>query len=164
MEYIIRELEKFYYLYEELIIKDRAYYLAIIIDDNKIIMNIVKNGEIEEIVELVFCDKERKLYKYLVIRLFLTILGNVVIHNDKNVFYNDKQRENIKILVGDIDIYKILLEIKKIQKDMIINKDSKLIRDMYRDIPIRYRIRNKKYEEELERRYQLSRKILKVGK
>ena len=48
MEYIIRELEKFYYLYEELIIKDRAYYLAIIIDDNKIIMNIVKSGEIEE--------------------------------------------------------------------------------------------------------------------
>ena len=29
--------------------------------------------------------------------------------------------------------------------DMIINKDSKLIRDMYRDIPIRYRIRNKNY-------------------
>lgn len=164
MEYIIRELEKFYYLYEELIIKDRAYYLAIIIDDNKIIMNIVKSGEIEEIVELVFCDKERKLYEYLVIRLFLTILGNVVIHNDKNIFYNDKQRENIKLIVGDIDIYKILLEIKEIQMDMILNKDSKLIRDMYRDIPIRYRIRNKKYEEELERRYQLSRKILKVGK
>lgn len=164
MEYIIRELEKFYYLYEELIIKDRAYYLAIIIDDNKIIMNIVKNGEIDEEVELIFQDKERKLYRYLVIRLFLTILGNVVIHNDKNIFYNDKQRENIKFIVGDIDIYKILLEIKEIQKDMIINKDSKLIRDMYRDIPIRYRIRNKKYEEELERRYQLSRKILKVGK
>lgn len=164
MEYIIRELEKFYYLYEELIIKDRAYYLAIIIDDNKIIMNIVKNGEIDEEVELIFQDKEIKLYRYLVIRLFLTILGNVVIHNDKNIFYNDKQRENIKFIVGDIDIYKILLEIKEIQKDMIINKDSKLIRDMYRDIPIRYRIRNKKYEEELERRYQLSRKILKVGK
>lgn len=164
MEYIIRELEKFYYLYEELIIKDRAYYLAIIIDDNKIIMNIVKNGEIDEEVELIFQDKERKLYRYLVIRLFLTILGNVVIHNDKNIFYNDKQRENIKFIVGDIEIYKILLEIKEIQKDMIINKDSKLIRDMYRDIPIRYRIRNKKYEEELERRYQLSRKILKVGK
>lgn len=164
MEYIIRELEKFYYLYEELIIKDRAYYLAIIIDNNKIIMNIVKNGEIDEEVELIFQDKERKLYRYLVIRLFLTILGNVVIHNDKNIFYNDKQRENIKFIVGDIDIYKILLEIKEIQKDMIINKDSKLIRDMYRDIPIRYRIRNKKYEEELERRYQLSRKILKVGK
>lgn len=164
MEYIIRELEKFYYLYEELIIKDRAYYLAIIIDDNKIIMNIVKNGEIDEEVELIFQDKERKLYRYLVIRLFLTILGNVVIHNDKNIFYNDKQRENIKFIVGDIDIYKILLEIKEIQMDMIINKDSKLIRDMYRDIPIRYRIRNKKYEEELERRYQLSRKILKVGK
>lgn len=164
MEYIIRELEKFYYLYEELIIKDRAYYLAIIIDDNKIIMNIVKNGEIDEEVELIFQDKEIKLYRYLVIRLFLTILGNVVIHNDKNIFYNDKQRENIKFIVGDIDIYKILLEIKEIQMDMIINKDSKLIRDMYRDIPIRYRIRNKKYEEELERRYQLSRKILKVGK
>ena len=164
MEYIIRELEKFYYLYEELIIKDRAYYLAIIIDDNKIIMNIVKNGEIDEEVELIFQDKEIKLYRYLVIRLFLTILGNVVIHNDKNIFYNDKQRENIKFIIGDIDIYKILLEIKEIQKDMIINKDSKLIRDMYRDIPIRYRIRNKKYEEELERRYQLSRKILKVGK
>lgn len=164
MEYIIRELEKFYYLYEELIIKDRAYYLAIIIDDNKIIMNIVKNGEIDEEVELIFQDKERKLYRYLVIRLFLTILGNVVIHNDKNIFYNDKQRENIKFIVGDIDIYKILLEIKEIQMDMILNKDSKLIRDMYRDIPIRYRIRNKKYEEELERRYQLSRKILKVGK
>ena len=164
MEYIIRELEKFYYLYEELIIKDRAYYLAIIIDDNKIIMNIVKNGEIDEEVELIFQDKERKLYRYLVIRLFLTILGNVVIHNDKNIFYNDKQRENIKFIVGDIDIYKILLEIKEIQMDMIINKDSKLIRDMYRDIPIRYRIRNKKYEEELERRYQLFRKILKVGK
>ena len=164
MEYIIRELEKFYYLYEELVIKERAYYLAIIIDDNKIIMNIVKNGEIDEEVELIFQDKERKLYRYLVIRLFLTILGNVVIHNDKNIFYNDKQRENIKFIVGDIDIYKILLEIKEIQKDMIINKDSKLIRDMYRDIPIRYRIRNKKYEEELERRYQLSRKILKVGK
>ena len=127
-------------------------------------MNIVKNGEIDEEVELIFQDKERKLYRYLVIRLFLTILGNVVIHNDKNIFYNDKQRENIKFIVGDIDIYKILLEIKEIQKDMIINKDSKLIRDMYRDIPIRYRIRNKKYEEELERRYQLSRKILKVGK
>ena len=115
MEYIIRELEKFYYLYEELIIKDRAYYLAIIIDDNKIIMNIVKNGEIDEEVELIFQDKERKLYRYLVIRLFLTILGNVVIHNDKNIFYNDKQRENIKFIVGDIDIYKILLEIKEIE-------------------------------------------------
>ena len=93
MEYIIRKLEKFYYLYEELIIKDRAYYLAIIIDDNKITMNIVKSGEIEEVVELVFCDKERKLYEYLVIRLFLTILGNVVIHNDKNILVIYKKCE-----------------------------------------------------------------------
>lgn len=154
------KLYKLYMLYESVMWKDDKVKLDIIYENNGIKMILYNDKEYIDELEIYFHNKERNLYKYIAIKQFISVLGNVMIHNEKNVFSNISHKSYVRFIVNDQELLLLMNEIAKIQQEMVIDNDSMVIRKLYRQIPYRYRLISQELEQSLTSRYILSKKIL----
>lgn len=147
-------------LYESVIWKDDKVKLDIIYENNGIKMLLYNDKEYIDELEIYFHNKERNLYKYIVIKQFINVLGNVMIYNERNIFSNISHKSYVRFVVNDQELLLLMKEIMEIQKEMVIDNDSMVIRKLYRQILYRYRLRNQELEQSLTSRYILSKRIL----
>lgn len=154
------KLYNLYMMYESVIWKDDKVKLDIIYENNGIKMLLYNDKEYIDELEIYFHNKERNLYKYIVIKQFISVLGNVMIYNERNIFSNISHKSYVRFVVNDQELLLLMKEIMELQKEMVIDNDSMVIRKLYRQIPYRYRLRNQELEQSLTSRYILSKRIL----
>ena len=154
------KLYNLYMMYESVIWKDDKVKLDIIYENNGIKMLLYNDKEYIDELEIYFHNKERNLYKYIVIKQFINVLGNVMIYNERNIFSNISHKSYVRFVVNDQELLLLMKEIMEIQKEMVIDNDSMVIRKLYQQIPYRYRLRNQELEQSLTSRYILSKRIL----
>ena len=154
------KLYNLYMMYESVIWKDDKVKLDIIYENNGIKMLLYNDKEYIDELEIYFHNKERNLYKYIVIKQFISFLGNVMIYNERNIFSNISHKSYVRFVVNDQELLLLMKEIMEIQKEMVIDNDSMVIRKLYQQIPYRYRLRNQELEQSLTSRYILSKRIL----
>ena len=154
------KLYNLYMMYESVIWKDDKVKLDIIYENNGIKMLLYNDKEYIDELEIYFHNKERNLYKYIVIKQFISVLGNVMIYNERNIFSNISHKSYVRFVVNDQELLLLMKEIMEIQKEMVIDNDSMVIRKLYLQIPYRYRLRNQELEQSLTSRYILSKRIL----
>lgn len=154
------KLYNLYMMYESVIWKDDKVKLDIIYENNGIKMLLYNDKEYIDELEIYFHNKERNLYKYIVIKQFISVLGNVMIYNERNIFSNISHKSYVRFVVNDQELLLLMKEIMEIQKEMVIDNDSMVIRKLYQQIPYRYRLRNQELEQSLTSRYILSKRIL----
>lgn len=154
------KLYNLYMMYESVIWKDDKVKLDIIYENNGIKMLLYNDKEYIDELEIYFHNKERNLYKYIVIKQFISVLGNVMIYNERNIFSNISHKSYVRFVVNDQELLLLMKEIMEIQKEMVIDNDSMVIRKLYRQILYRYRLRNQELEQSLTSRYILSKRIL----
>ena len=83
-----------------------------------------------------------------------------MIYNERNIFSNISHKSYVRFVVNDQELLLLMKEIMEIQKEMVIDNDSMVIRKLYQQIPYRYRLRNQELEQSLTSRYILSKRIL----
>ena len=154
------KLYNLYMMYESVIWKDDKVKLDIIYENNGIKMLLYNDKEYIDELEIYFHNKERNLYKYIIIKQFINVLGNVMIYNERNIFSNISHKSYVRFVVNDQELLLLMKEIMEIQKEMVIDNDSMVIRKLYQQIPYRYRLRNQELEQSLTSRYILSKRIL----
>lgn len=161
IENICTKLGELYTLYENFIWKNDNTSLMIRFENNGIGMMFFEGEYVTEGFTITFKPEERALYEYIVVRLFLKVLGNVVIHNIDNVFYNQRHKGYVKFVVDDEILFAILKYIQVVGNENIITKDSDLIRFMYGRIPLEQRVKNDDLENLVDSYYVFTKRRLK---
>lgn len=159
IENIIRTIDKFNILYEDMAWKDERIKLDIYYEDDKIIMKLYNEKEILDILELSFDSRERKKYLYYVIRHFISVLGNVRVYKRDNVFYNEMHKSYLRVIVNDLEIMRIINEYMNRQEELQI--DEIFDRELYSKIPLRERHEDKRVDDVLKKRYEITKKLLR---
>lgn len=159
IENITKTIDKFNILYENMAWKDDSIKLDIFYEDEKIIMKLYNDKEILDILELSFSEKERKKYIYYVMHHFISVLGNVKIYQNNNIFYNEKHKSYLRVIINDQVIERLVKEYMNRQEELQIDQifDEKL----YKEIPFVMRYENKKIDKALKKRYEITRKLLR---
>lgn len=137
IEGLVNKLEELYNYYEMYMWKNTNANLDILLQDNTVCFYLYNNNNLLDEFILSFDDKERKLYEYLCLRIMILTLGNLFIHQEENIIYNDKHKPYLKIIVNDDEVLNILNMIISSQEKEIINSDTPGVRDIYKSVPKR---------------------------
>ena len=90
------------------------------------------------------------------------LLGNVMIYQDENVFYNEKHKNYLNVLVEDKELLELFTELRSTQENL--DKRDEIVSEAYEMIPLDKRYTSLEFDEGLKGRYyvsarKLSRKI-----
>ena len=156
---VIKLLDELFYIYERYMWNNDDSNLEVLIQDNMICFYMYKNKDLIDEILLSFDEDERSIYVYICIRLLFILLGNVYIHNQDNLFYNDKYKDYLRLIVNDSIVLDSMNKIISMQDSVIINENMDMVRD------IRESLIRKKYSNDfvmqLNDRVNFSRKLFK---
>lgn len=161
IENICLKLGELYTLYENFIWKNDKAKLMIRFENNGIGMMFFEEEYVTEGFTITFKSEERALYEYIAVRLFLKVLGNVMIYNIDNVFYNQRHKGYVKFVVDDEILFGILKYIQVVGNENIITEDSDLIRFMHGRIPLEQRFKNDDLKMTIDNYYAFTKRRLK---
>lgn len=134
---IISKLEELYNYYEMYMWRNTNAHLDILLQDNAIYFYLYDSNNLLDEFIISFDARERRLYNYICIRLMILTLGNVFIHKKDNIFYNDRHKPYLEIIVNDDELLNTFNIVISIQEEEIINSDTDIIKKIYRLIPKR---------------------------
>ena len=164
MNYIddmILKLESLYNMYEMYMWKHEDSKLEVLIQDGAICFFLYKNNDVIDNLVLQFDDGDKCTYAYLCIRLVIIMLGNVIIHVDDNILYNDVHKPYLKVFVNDDGILSAINKIIKYQDKIVIHGEMDILNQVRMMLPkIRY---PRKFMKNFDERISLSRKLLRGG-
>lgn len=150
------KIKYLYEMYEENCWKNDGDKINIIFQDNCIAFYYISNKKSIDNFCLAFNKNERKVYKYLSLKLFDRVLGDVYIYKDNNNFYNKHHREYLNVVVNDNELLKIINEIVFNQEEIFINQT---INRMFSKKPFkRY---NTKFLDSIDERIMVTRRVLR---
>ena len=163
-KYIIELLEKLdtlYVIYERYAWNHKDTKINVIIGDNTISIFLNDSNKLEEEFILTFPYEESILYHYLSLELLAIVLGNVYVHKDNNILFNNAHKPYVKMFVNDEDILSIM-------QPIIYNQDKEFIhKNMNYLLTARaflFKYQNKVYDKEflntLDLRINLVKKVL----
>lgn len=159
LEELVSSLDNLYYMYERYIWNNSNSKLEVLVQDNTICFYLYKNKEVIDEIILSFDEDERLMYTYVCIRLLIILLGNVYIYNKDNLFFNNKHKSYLTLIVNDDDILDSMIKIISMQDDIVINEDMDMILD------IKGSLARKKYSKdfikEMNNRIDISKKLLR---
>ena len=156
---IIKLIDELFYIYERYMWNNDDSNLEVLIQDNMICFYMYKNNELIDEILLSFDISERTMYVYICIRLLFILLGNVYIYNQDNLFYNDKHKKYLKLIVNDSIVLDSMNKIISMQDDVIINDNMDIVVDIRKSlIKKRY---NYEFVDELNDRVNFSKKLFR---
>ena len=156
---IIKLLDELYCTYERYMWNNDDSNLEVLIQDNMICFYMYKNKDLIDEILLSFNEDERSIYVYICIRLLFILLGNVYIHNQDNLFYNDKHKKYLRLIVNDEVVLDSMNKIISMQDDVIINDNMDIVVDIRKSlIKKRY---NYEFVDELNDRVNFSKKLFR---
>ena len=151
----IKELNRLCNIYSDYISEHKDSRLDVVIGNNIIKMYLCKNEDIIDEFGLLFLHKEMREYNYISIVIMKMLFGNKIVYSRDNMFFNDINNMNIKIIVNDMDLYDRMFGIVPIYRDI----------DFYEKIDNGRRVRNKvnrnRNGNNLFERVELTKKLLK---
>lgn len=151
----IKELNSLCNIYSDYISEHKDSRLDVVIGNNMIKVNLYKNEDIIDEFGLVFNHKEMREYNYISIVIMKMLFGNKIVYSRDNMFFNDINNMNMKIIVNDMDLYDRMFGIVSIYRDI----------DFYEKIDNGRRVRNKvnrnRNGNNLFERVELTKKLLK---
>ncbi len=128
---MLEKLYELYTVYERYMWKNEDVKLFIFLEECEIsfLMYYEENGECIPIdaVTLQFEQSEMDLCKYTSLRYFIKIFGNVMIHRNDNVIYNDRHMPYLKMIIGDDELLQIINEIINIQEEVFVNDNLEVV-------------------------------------
>ena len=143
--------------YEYYLMKHEQASLNIIIEDDAISFYLSSNNLDDEIV-IHFDKKDEDTFAYLAIKIIIKLFGQVVMHLDDNILYNNVHKKNVKIILLSDKIRKIVEGLIRIQNDEFINDNLSEVRFLTKKANKLY---PEKFALELKRRIDLSKELLK---
>ncbi len=163
-KYIIELLEKLdtlYVLYERYTWNHPDAKINVLIGDNTISVFLKDKDKLEEEFIITFPDEEAILYHYLSLEFLAIVLGNVYVHQDNNILFNNAHKPYVKMYVNDEAILSIM-------QPIINNQDKEFIhKNMYYLLKARallFQNQNKVYDKEfldaLDLRINIVKKVL----
>ena len=148
VDYITKNLNTLLAMYEDYATKKSNYKLGVLLASDKIRVVLFEDNEIANYFTISFFEKEEKLREYMSISTFVMLLGNVLIHKKDNVFFNERHKPYLRVMVTDKKLLEIFETICEKQMDMFVNMDMDLVQRSYEEIPRLLRLNNFSYELE----------------
>lgn len=157
-----RQVDRFYKLYETKCWQDDELEIFVEMFDNNFLMSLMRNEEVLDAILFCYENNERIIYRYMMIKFFLMLLGNVIIYQDKNVFFNERHKNYLNVLVEDKELLELFTELRNTQDNL--DKRNEIVSNAYEMIPFDKRYTSLEFDEGLKGRYyvsarKLSRKI-----
>lgn len=135
---VVDKLRILYELYEDYISRNDDVNLTIMIGNNKIDFHLFSGRMTIDECTLSFNNDEKVIYEYISIKFMINLFKNVVIHNDKIIFYNDKHMPFLKVVVLEDEMIAKMRTIMGIQENDFINEDMEIVTKIKKKIPRRY--------------------------
>ena len=125
-------------------------------DDMEISLYLNDQKHNEDMFTLTFNHYEKKIYKYVSLKFFSIILGDVYIYKDDNTFYNQKHKPYLKVIINNEEL---LVNVN----DLVFNQDTTYIQEGVDDICKHepFRIYSNKFIKSFDERIDLSKKKLR---
>lgn len=155
---IDKQVDRFYKLYETKCWKDNELEIFVEMIDNNFLMSLMKDEEVLDAILFCYNKDERIVYRYMMIKFFLMLLGNVMIYQDENVFFNEKHKDYLNVLVEDKELLELFTELRNTQDNL--DKRNEIVNEAYKMIPFNKRYTSLEFDEGLKGRYYVSAKKL----
>lgn len=152
------QVDRFYKLYETKCWQDDELEIFVEMFDNKFLMSLMRNEEVLDAILFCYENDERIIYRYMMIKFFLMLLGNVIIYQDKNVFFNERHKNYLNVLVEDKELLELFTELRNTQENL--DKRNEIVSNAYEMIPFDKRYTSLEFDEGLKGRYYVSAKKL----
>ena len=153
---LVSKLNDLYNVYERYAWKCDKCKIIVMFQDNCITFYINDDGvNIDEFI-LTFSSREGKLYKYIALKVFDMILGDVYIYKDNNEFYNKGHKPYLNVIVNDEDILMLVNQLVFNQEDEFLSQG---INKFFKVKPLK--ILNAKFFNSLDNRLEISKKIFR---
>ena len=160
-EYLISRLDELYKIYENYAWSTKDRKLTVVFQETPMISFYLydKNYLIDEF-NISFDEKEKNVYEYFSLSLFITMLGNVKIHHFcDDIYHNPYRKPYLLVSAKNKDVYAYIEELIKIQETENINRDSKPIKDVKNKMKPRYI--DEGFVNQLNKRIDISDKMLR---
>lgn len=152
---IVDKLNELYKIYEEYCWRHDELEIVVIFDDNTITLYLNNQIDNMDTFCLSFNKREKKIYKYVSLKFFNLLLGDVYIYNDDDTFYNKKHKPYLMVIINDEDILKNV-------NYLVVNQGVTYImngvNDIFKKEP--FKTYSKKFMNEFDERIGLSKKKL----
>lgn len=149
-------LNYLYRIYEESCWKNVKDRINIIFQDNCIAFYYISDRKNIDNFCITFSKNECKVYKYLSLKFFDAVLGDVYIYKDGNSFYNKNHKDYLTVTINDQELLKIVNEIVSNQGVIFTNQS---IGNMFSKKP--FKIYRTKFLDGIDERIELTRKVLR---
>lgn len=153
-----KQVDRFYKLYETKCWKDNELEILVEMIDNNFLMSLIRDEEVLDAILFCYENDERIVYRYMMIKFFLMFLGNVMIYQDENVFYNEKHKNYLNVVVEDKELLELFTELRSTQENL--DKRDEIVSEAYEMIPFDKRYTSLEFDECLKGRYYVSAKKL----
>ena len=153
---LVSKLNELFRLYEEYCWHDDNLEIVVTFDEMAISMYLNDKNHNKDMFCLTFNPCEKKVYKYVSLKLFSLLLGDVYIYKDDNSFYNQKHKPYLKVFINTDDI---LVPVN----DLVFNQDTTYIDEGVNNIVGKepFRIYSKKFIKSFDERIDISKKKLR---
>ena len=155
---VVNKLYELYKIYEEYIWKYNGRKLIVMFQNNMISFYLYQDNQVVDELDISFDNKEEKLYTSICLKTFIFLLGNVLIYKDNNIYYNNKHKDYLRVIVKDNRINKIINELVNNQINEVIDTKNNIIKN---NTKIKRKIYNKEFLNKLDTRIELSKIMLR---
>lgn len=154
-----KKLDTMYTLYERYAWNHENTIISVIIQDNSISFYLNDSNKVEDELILSFDDDDRILYPYMALEVLVIVLGNVYVHRDKNILFNNAHRPYVKMYVNDNNILDLMMPIINNQNKEFIHKNMEYIQIQASNLS-GYKVDND-FLDELDSRIDIIKKVLR---
>ena len=131
---MVNKLYELFETYEEYIWKNEGCHLIITIDDREIVYYLSNKFDVIDKIGVSFSSKDEILFRYLAVRLFIKIFGNVMIHNNGMVIFNNSHMPYLNLIIENDWLMGEVNKMILMQEDVFINDRLPIVSSLERSL------------------------------